>query len=166
MQKIYEGYIPGCIGRVAELHGIYYAKHWGFGAFFEAKVAEDLAQFINQYDASRDGLWTVCVSDRIEGAIAIDGTQSSSVGAHLRWFILSDILRGQGMGNQLVRTAIKFCQRKGYHRVYLWTFEGLHAARYLYEKMGFQLVEQHQGKQWGTEVNEQKFELQLGYYSA
>ena len=42
------------------------------------------------------------------------------------------------------------------------TFEGLDATRHLYEKAGFRLVEQQKGAQWGTEVNEQRFEMQLG----
>lgn len=29
--KITKGYVPGSIGRVAELHGIYYHKNWNFG---------------------------------------------------------------------------------------------------------------------------------------
>jgi hypothetical protein len=37
--EICKGYVPGTIGRVVELHGAYYHAHWGFGAFFEAKVA-------------------------------------------------------------------------------------------------------------------------------
>jgi hypothetical protein len=37
------GYIPGAIGRVAELHGTYYYKHWGFHLFFESKVAIELS---------------------------------------------------------------------------------------------------------------------------
>jgi len=31
------GYIPGAIGRIAELHGTYYHKHWGFGFFSSRK---------------------------------------------------------------------------------------------------------------------------------
>jgi GNAT superfamily N-acetyltransferase len=50
-----------------------------------------------------------------------------------------------------------FCRRKGYSTVYLWTFEGLAAARHLYEKFGFTLVEQQRGDQWGSTVNEQRF---------
>jgi hypothetical protein len=42
--------------------------------------------------------------------------------------------------------------------VYLWTFEGLDAARHLYEKSGFRLALQKRGAQWGAEVNEQRFE--------
>jgi len=37
--EVTKGYVPGCIGRVAELHGTYYAENWGFGRYFEAKVA-------------------------------------------------------------------------------------------------------------------------------
>ena len=82
-------------------------------------------------------------------------------GAHLRWFIISDAIRGQGVGKRLIDAAIDFCCNKKYPRVYLWTFAGLHAARYLYEQAGFVLIEQLRGAQWGTEVEEQRFELRL-----
>jgi GNAT superfamily N-acetyltransferase len=160
--EVVKGYIPGSIGRVAELHGTYYQQHWGFSLFFEAKVATELAEFLGRYDPQRDGFWIAVLGGRIEGSITIDGLHAEDEGAHLRWFIMSDALRGKGVGNQLVGTAIGFCRDKGYKRVYLWTFEGLDAARHLYEKTGFKLVKQHKGSQWGTEVNEQRFELQLG----
>ena len=145
-------------GRIAELHGVYYHQHWKFGLFFEAKVALELSEFLKRYDQSRDGFWTVIAGRRIEGSITIDGVHGESEGAHLRWFILSDALRGKGAGNQLINTAINFCRRKCYSKIYLWTFEGLGAARHLYEKSGFTLIEERKGTQWGTEVNEQRFE--------
>jgi len=157
--EIFKGYIPGSIGRVVELHGAYYHKYWGFGSFFEAKVASELAEFISRYDERRDGFWTALINGCIEGSITIDGVHAERQGAHLRWFIMSDAYRGKGIGNKLISIAIDFCKSNRYNRVYLWTFEGLHAARHLYEKMGFKLVEQHRGKQWGREVNEQRFEL-------
>ena len=155
------GYIPGSVGRVAELHGIYYHQHWGFGLFFEAKVATGLAAFLERYDANRDGFWTVSVDGRVEGAIAIDGIDADGKGAHLRYFIVSDVLRSKGIGKQLINTAIDFCRRRKYKRVYLNTFVGLSAARHLYEKVGFVLIEQVSGTQWGQEVDEQCFELVL-----
>ena len=158
---IFKGYLPGSIGRVAELHGCYYHQHWGFGQFFEAKVARELAEFIGRYDEKRDGFWTASLAGRIEGSITIDGLHAESKGAHLRWFIVSDVLRGTGIGNRLIEEAINFCRTCGYRLVYLWTFEGLTPARHLYEKMGFKLVEERRGNQWGTEVNEQRFILQL-----
>ena len=157
--QIIRGYIPGSIGRVAGMHGTYYQQHWGFGLFFEAKVATELASFLSRYDEQRDGFWTALVAGNIEGSITIDGSHAAVEGAHLRWFIMSDALRGKGVGNQLMSTAIGFCQSRGYRRVYLWTFEGLNAARHLYEKNGFKLVDQQRGVRWGREVNEQRLEL-------
>lgn len=156
--KMVKGYVPGALGRVAELHGVYYHDHWKFGLYFEAKVAVELSEFLKRYDESRDVFWSVLVDGRVEGSIAIDGIHAESEEAHLRWFIVSDALRGRGAGNMLINAAIRFCRRKFYSKVYLWTFEGLDAARHLYEKAGFKLVEAHKGTQWGTEVNEQRFE--------
>ena len=159
--EVRSGYFPGAVGRVVELHGAYYHTHWGFGADFEAKVASELAQFFGRYDPDRDGFWTASVSGRVEGSITIDGAHAGADGAHLRWFIMSDALRGKGVGNRLIHAAVDFCRGNGYSRAYLWTFEGLPAARHLYEKAGFRLVEQHRGTQWGTEVTQQRFELRL-----
>lgn len=155
---IIKGYVPGAIGRIAELHGLYYGIHWGFGLFFEAKVAGELAGFLARYDDHRDGFWIASHDGRIEGSITVDGLKASAEGAHLRWFIVSDALRGQGIGNNLLGTAVDFCKSRGYRRAYLWTFEGLDPARHIYEKNGFILIESRCGNQWGTEVTEQRFE--------
>jgi GNAT superfamily N-acetyltransferase len=159
--EIVRGYVPGSIGRVAELHGTYYHDHWGFGLFFEAKVAAELSAFLGRYDEERDGFWTALVEGRVEGSIVIDGVHAESEGAHLRWFIMSDALRGKGFGKRLIHLAIEFCRSNGYKRVSLSTFEGLEGSRHLYEKTGFTPVEQHKGTQWGTEVNERRLELRL-----
>ncbi|MDJ0781342.1 MAG: GNAT family N-acetyltransferase [Desulfosarcinaceae bacterium] len=156
--KITRGYRPGSIGRVAELHGRYYHEHWGFGLFFESKVAIELATFLERYDDARDGFWLAKTAGRVEGSITIDGHRAMHAGAHLRWFIVSEALQGGGVGKRLIETAIGFCRQRGFRRIYLWTFEGLDAARHLYTAAGFTLVEQHRGTQWGAAVNEQRFE--------
>jgi N-acetylglutamate synthase-like GNAT family acetyltransferase len=97
----------------------------------------------------------------IEGSISIDGTSELKNTAHLRWFIISDKLKGTGAGNYLMKKAVCFCQEAGFEKVYLWTFQGLVPARHLYEKFGFKLVEELPGEQWGTVVTEQRFELAL-----
>lgn len=157
--KIEIGYVPGSIGRISELHGTYYHEHWGFGLYFEAKVATELSEFLRRYDGNRDGIWIPTVNGRPEGSVAIDGIYAHRSGAHLRWFILSDALRGKGVGRKILERAVDFCKQRGYKRVYLHTFEGLDAARHLYEEAGFTLIGQQRGLQWGTEVNEQSFEL-------
>ena len=160
-EAVLKGYIPGAIGRMAELHGAYYHQNWGFGLFFEAKVATELSEFFGRLDESRDGFWTLCKSGRVEGGIAIDGIKATTEGAHLRWFILSPEVRCHGFGNRLMEEAVSFCRKNLYGQVYLWTFEGLRPARHLYEKFGFKLVLQNEGTQWGAKVIEQKFELNL-----
>ena len=157
--NLHLGYVPGCIGRVAEMHATYYARAVGFGAPFEAKVATELAEFCLCYEAGRDGLWLAQDNGVIHGSIAIDGSQLQESGAHLRWFITSDESRGKGLGSRLLDAAMAFCRASGYRKVYLWTFDELHAARHLYEKHGFALARTQRGSQWGKEVNEQLFTL-------
>jgi GNAT superfamily N-acetyltransferase len=153
---ISEGYAAGCIGRVAQLHAAYYSAHSGFGVEFEAKVASELSQFCLTYTTGRDGLW-LARNPEIEGSVVLDGSNAEKGSAHLRWFITSDSLRGQGVGRQLLRQALEFSDSRGYRSVQLWTFEGLTAARHLYESFGFKLVQSSPGKTWGTVVNEQQY---------
>ena len=126
------GYRPGIIGRVAELHALYYFKIWSFGEYFEAKVATELSEFISNYDQAKDRIFSLSVNGNIEGSISIDGTSENENIAHLRWFIVSDELRGKGAGNYLMRQAMMFCEKNRYDSVYLWTFHGLGSARHLY----------------------------------
>jgi GNAT superfamily N-acetyltransferase len=154
-------YVPGSLGRITELHAVYYGKHWGFGLFFEAGVAAALAEFAQHFDPDADGIWTASRNGLVEGSIVIDGAKAGTDGAHLRWFILSDAVRGQGLGNRLLETAIGFCRQKRYPRVYLWTFHGLLPARHLYEKYGFRLAQETEGNRWGKPVLEQRLVLEL-----
>ena len=158
---ITEGYTPGCIGRIAQLHAQYYAQSNGFGVEFEALVARELGAFCSDYVSGRDGLWLAHGAAGIEGSVVIDGTHAAELGeeagAHLRWFITSDAVRGQGLGRQLLGRALAFADARGYQRTFLWTFNGLLAARHLYESHGFRLVHEHAGDRWGSVVLEQKF---------
>jgi GNAT superfamily N-acetyltransferase len=158
MQVEIGGYCPGAIGRVAEMHAEYYHRHWGFGLFFEAKVARELSDFLCRFEKGRDGFWTLRRDGRVEGAIAIDGSKAASEGAHLRWFIVCSELRGSGWGRRLMTEALALSDRQGYERIWLWTFAGLDVARHLYEAFGFRLVVQREGEQWGAPVGEQRFE--------
>ena len=79
----------------------------------------------------------------------------------MRWFIVSNRLRGKGAGNHLMELAVSFCREAGFDKVYLWTFQGLKPARHLYEKFGFELVKEQTGEEWGILVTEQRFELEL-----
>ncbi|WP_404994791.1 GNAT family N-acetyltransferase [Cupriavidus pauculus] len=153
--RIVEGYQPGCIGDVASLHGRFYSEHWGFGVFFERKVATELATFAQSLPDPNRALWLYVENGRSLASVAIDGDATTRVG-HLRWFIADDSLRGSGIGRQLIERAMAFVDAR-FDETYLWTFKGLDAARHLYESVGFRLAEEAQGQQWGTPVIEQRF---------
>jgi RimJ/RimL family protein N-acetyltransferase len=133
------GYKPGALGRIVELHGAYYAANWGLGLYFEGKVATELAAFLARLNPATDGAWFACEGEKVVGGIFIDGSDPDGEGARLRWFILDPAVQGKGVGNRLVAAAMSFCDQKGFKRVYLTTFAGLHTARHLYEKHGFRL---------------------------
>jgi len=139
------GYVPGAIGAITQLHGTYYSQHWDLGVYFEAKVAAELAAFLNRFDPAHDGLWLARDGEKVVGAVVIDGRDAQGEGARLRWFIIDPAYQGLGLGNRLMDAAMSFCQQVGFRRVYLTTFAGLHTARHLYEKHGFKLCREEDG---------------------
>ena len=143
------------------MHAGYYAREHGMGEVFERKVAEGLTEFLPRLQNSRNRLWLATTPNHgghIVGSIAIDGDDLGAGQAHLRWFILDDGCRGQGVGSALLNRAIAFVDQLGCNRTVLWTFKGLDAARHLYERNGFLLVEEYAGTQWGVNLMEQRFE--------
>lgn len=155
--KIVQGYLPGMIGRIAEMHGSYYAREHNFGRFFEAKVASGLAEFSGRLDKPCNQIWLAVLNDRIVGSVAIDGEDLEQGEAHLRWFIIDDGCRGHGAGKKLLNEAILFCDSVGFSAVHLWTFNKLTTARCLYESFGFTLAKEWEGDQWGSLITEQQF---------
>lgn len=155
------GYVPGAIGRITELHATYYKKYWDFDLFFESKVATELSDFLTQFNPVHDGFWLAMTNGKIVGGVAVDGNEAQTNGARLRWFIVAPEYQGRGVGQRLLKEAIAFCRRAEFHRVYLHSFAGLDAARHVYEKFGFALREETQDKSWGRVVTEQTFELLL-----
>ena len=161
------GFVPGALGRVTQLHGEYYHRHWGFDLVFESLVARELGEFLGRMNPARDRFWLALVNGNIAGSISIDGSGSGggkggdnggAGQARLRWFILDPAFHGQGIGNRLMVEAMAFCDQAGFRKVVLCTFVGLHAARSLYERHGFELREEHEDDQWGKTVTEQLFE--------
>lgn len=155
------GYYPGVVGKVTELHAIYYYENWGFDVTFETQVGRELSEFLRGLEADRDGFWAATMDGRFAGAVAVDGSLKDTEGARLRWFIVEPVLQGRGIGKALLRAAVRFCRETGQKTMFLWTFRGLETARRLYEAEGFVLAEEHDVEQWGNTITEQKFVLNL-----
>lgn len=154
--SLVRGYRPGVIGRIAEMHAHYYAKHAEFGQPFESLVAADMAQLMGRLANPRNEVWAVLDTGRIVGSIAIDG-EGENGEAILRCFILDPSAQGHGLGKRLLSEAIAFCDEHRFSAVRLWTFKGLDVARKLYEDAGFVLETEQEGQQWGRLVVEQCF---------
>jgi DNA-binding MarR family transcriptional regulator/GNAT superfamily N-acetyltransferase len=154
---IHEGFLPGAIGRVAEMHGRYYAREWGMNSFFEARVASGMAEFSQRLDRPDNQIWLALQAGEIIGSIAVDGEDLGEGKAHVRWVIVDDGVRGSGTGRRLLDAAMAFCDEQGFEETHLWTFKGLEAARKLYEDAGFRVAEEWSGDQWGQVLTEQRF---------
>lgn len=154
-----EGYWPGAIGAIAQLHGEYYSTLWTQGCSFEAKVARELAEFCEAYVPGRDLLLTAFLGERFVGSIAIDGSRSHEPGAHLRWFIVASEARGLRIGKELLSRGVDFARRTGLDRISLWTVEGLPASRALYDALGFQVVERFRDDRYSAELEVLRMEL-------
>ena len=154
-------YRPGIIGETVLHHATYYHEHWDFDVRFETQVARELSEFVSQFDPLRDGFWWAASGDEFVGGVAVDGTRAGQGQARIRWFIVPERSQGRGVGALLLDRAIRFCHDREFRSVHLWTFAGLTAARKLYERAGFVLVEEQAGAPWGPDITEQKFILSL-----
>ncbi|MBU2487899.1 MAG: GNAT family N-acetyltransferase [Proteobacteria bacterium] len=149
------GYYPGVAGEVTRLHAVYYHEHWGFDLSFETQVGTELSRFLASM-APWDGFWAARdPAGRFLGSVAVDGGQEQ--GARLRWFIVDPAFQGRGLGRRLLSRAVEFSQNAGHESLFLWTFAGLDPARRLYESFGFALAEEHEARQWGNLIREQRF---------
>ncbi len=139
--ELHEGYEPGLIGRVIELHGRYYATAWGSGAPFEMLMGREFCDFIESYEPENDLVLSAQVSGEIIGSIAILGRNPGPDGVQLRFFIVDPAYHGQGAGKALLTQALDWCRRRGFLNVFLWTVDHLPQSRRLYEKAGFRITE-------------------------
>ena len=148
----------GDLGAIVHLHGILYAREYGFDPTFEAYVAGPLAEFV-RHGSARERLWIAEREERIVGCIAI--VAASPETAQLRWYLVDPNARGIGLGKRLLDEAIAFSKSCRYRSIILWTVSALTAAAHLYQSAGFRKVEEKPGHMWGVDVVEEKYELAL-----
>jgi GNAT superfamily N-acetyltransferase len=153
---VFSEYRPGALASLCALQCEHYFREWQFGQAYEAVVSGDMSEFLNRFDPSRDFVQVIIQNGSIEGGIVIDSLDGQLVQLH--WFIMSDRLKGLGLGSKLIANAMAFVRERNYQRVYLTTFQGLDAARHLYEKAGFVLSSENEAATWGRTVTEQRFD--------
>lgn len=150
---------PGDIGYITYRHGVIYAHEYQLDETFEAYVAKYMAEFVENYDPTKEHLWVVEKGTEIIGSIAIVKVDENI--AQLRWLLVEPHERNKGIGNKLMHEALTFCKNRSYQKVILGTFSDLIIARRLYEKYGFRLIESKTHTIWGQNLTEEQWKLNL-----
>lgn len=142
-------------------HGDIYAREYGFDSTFPDYVREPLERFHKFRKENREMIW-IAEKDGVRiGVIAIAYDDDET--AQLRWFLLDESSRGQGLGNRLMEIAIGFSKEAEYGKVILWTVSILNTARHLYKKHGFTLEEEKPHKIWGKDLIEERWDLVMDF---
>jgi GNAT superfamily N-acetyltransferase len=159
--EIRHGYEPGLIGRVGELHGRFYAGAWGSGAPFEILMIREFCDFIEHYDPDKDLVLSAHIDGVLVGSISIIGRNQGPNGVQLRFFIVDPACHGRGVGDNLLTTALDWCRKCGFLKVFLWTVDHLPQSRGLYEKAGFRVTERCPDDRYTVHRDNLKMELTL-----
>jgi DNA-binding MarR family transcriptional regulator/GNAT superfamily N-acetyltransferase len=150
---------PGDMGWVVHRHAALYAAEYGWDESFEALVAEITAGFIRNFQPARERCWIAERDGRILGSIFL--VQESEAVAKLRLLLVEPAARGLGLGQRLIDECLAFARRCGYSQVRLWTNGNLAAARHLYKKAGFRLIESEPYRSFGHDLVSETWELTL-----
>jgi DNA-binding MarR family transcriptional regulator/N-acetylglutamate synthase-like GNAT family acetyltransferase len=150
---------PGDMGWVVHRHGVLYAQEYGYDETFEALVADIVAKFIQHYDAKRERCWVAEREGEIAGSVFL--VAESKTVAKLRLLLVEPSARGLGIGARMVAECVQFARRAGYKKIVLWTQSELDAARHLYKKAGFHVIEKKHHHSFGKDLTAETWEVAL-----
>ncbi|KAG8672335.1 hypothetical protein FPOAC2_05718 [Fusarium poae] len=162
--SIEPGYRPGLLARCLEMHIAHYHPVNSWGLAFETSVAAAWADLIQRLESDpRNQVFAAvqqtddpgALTQKIVGTILVDAENMKQVGtAQIRGFIVDERVRGLGVGKGLLKAAMDFVQQQGFDRVSLYTSRAQETSLFLYNKVGFKIIEDVEKDLWGWKTNE------------
>lgn len=149
----------GDMGTVVQQQAELYTREYGWNSEFEALVAEIVARFLREFDPSGERCWIAEKDGKVIGSVFVVRHDEST--AKLRMLYVDASARGLGIGNRLVEETLRFARQAGYKRMILWTTSILTDARKLYQRAGFQLVEEEPVHSFGKDLVSQTWAKDL-----
>lgn len=149
----------GDLGLIASRHGVLYAQEHGFDETFEILVAGILAEFVQSRILAKERAWVATRGGQVLGSIFC--VHVSDEVAKLRLFYLEPTARGLGLGWEMLTACLEFARAAGYRKMVLWTHESHPAACALYQKAGFKMIKATQVHNFGQDLVEQEWRVDL-----
>jgi DNA-binding MarR family transcriptional regulator/GNAT superfamily N-acetyltransferase len=149
----------GDMGWVVQSNGALYAQEYGWDETYEALVAQIVADFVKNYDSTKERCWIAEKDGENIGAVFL--VKKSKHLAKLRLLIVYPTARGLGIGKRLVEECTRFAAQAGYKKITLWTNSVLIAARNIYQKAGYRLVKSEKHHSFGKDLLGETWELEL-----
>src|SRR5215217_1204946 len=132
---------------VVRRHGEIYSAEYGWDFRFRDLVAQIAADFVRDFDRSRENCWIAERDSERVGCVFL--VRKTDEIAQLRLLLVEPSARGLGAGRKLVQACIDFASAHGYSKMQLWTNDVLISARRIYEAAGFRLIEEEEHDSWG-----------------
>ena len=150
---------PGDMGLVVHQQTAIYSREYGWNSEFEALVSEVVAKYLREFDPTGERCWIAEKDGKVVGSVFV--IRHDETTAKLRMLYVDASARGLGIGNRLVEECLRFARDVGYKKMILWTTSNLVDARRLYQRAGFELVEEEPIHSFGKDLVSQTWAIEL-----
>ncbi|MCM6773272.1 bifunctional helix-turn-helix transcriptional regulator/GNAT family N-acetyltransferase [Nocardia sp. CDC159] len=141
---------PGDYGWVVQRNAALYAAEYGWDLGYEALVTRIVADYLESHEPQTERAWIADADGQPVGCVFC--MREDDTTARLRLLLVEPSARGLGVGTALVEECLRFATGAGYRAMVLWTNDALAAARRIYERAGFELVDSEPHHSFGRNL--------------